>query len=415
MVETRRLNELRAGSAGRLRLPQGDLVVALSGGADSAALAYLLVHLGRGFRAVHVNHRLAASARLEEAARAVARLLGADLEVAGIEIPHGASMEAQARTARYRALLASLRPEETLLTAHTRDDQAETVMMNLLRGSGPAGLAGISPESGALARPMLAVTRSETRELAALAELPYLDDPSNLDTSYRRNAMRLEVIPELSARFNPKLVEALARTAERIGFDETHLQAEAGAVPVLREGQSFALPLGALSAVTRPIADRALRRCLALIRPPHSGSSAELDDVWRVATRTRKSVALAGGLEVAHEGPLLRFRLAPTASSSSERVQLVVGSNQIGPFQIDVDRIDRACRVAPVGVWSALFPVDVALDARIDEKGRLVVDADATTAWVAGERRLPVAWYQPGTSGYLSVFAREGSGWTSSP
>jgi hypothetical protein len=96
-------------------------------------------------------------------------------------------------------------------------------------------------------------------------------------------------------------------------------------------------------------------------------------------------------------------------------VQLVVGSNQIGPFQIDVDRIDRACRVAPVGVWSALFPVDVALDARIDEKGRLVVDADATTAWVAGERRLPVAWYQPGTSGYLSVFAREGSGWTSSP
>ena len=59
--------------------------------------------------------------------------------------------------------------------------------------------------------------------------------------------------------------------------------------------------------------------------------------------------------------------------------------------------------------------VDGSLDARVDEKGRLVVAADEETAWVAGERRLPVAWYEPGTSGYLSVFAREGSGWTSSP
>jgi hypothetical protein len=223
------------------------------------------------------------------------------------------------------------------------------------------------------------------------------------------------VIPELAARFNPKLVEALARTADLIGFDEAHLRAEAGAVPVLREDMSLALPLGALSAVARPIADRALRRCLALIRPPYGGSSAELDDIWRVATRARKSVALAGGLEVTHEGPFLRFRPAAPEPSPIERVPLVVGSNQIGPYRVDVDRIDRACRVAPIGLWSALFPVDVALDAQIDEKGRLVVDADATTAWVAGERRLPVAWYQPGTSGYLSVFAREGSGWTSSP
>ena len=415
MVETRRLKELRTVSAGRLRLPGGDLVVALSGGADSAALAYLLVHLGRSFRSVHVNHQLPASAHLEAAARAVAGSLGADLEAAEIEIPPGASLEGQARTARYRALLASLRPGETLLTAHTLDDQAETVMMNLLRGSGPAGLAGISPESGTLARPMLAVTRSETRELAALALLPFFDDPSNLDNSLRRNVIRLEVIPELSARFNPRLVEALARTAELIGYDEAHLRAEAGAVPVMREGRSLALPLGALSAVARPIADRALRRALALIRPPHGGNSAELEDIWGVVTRARKSVSLAGGLEVAHEGPLLRFRLAPTEPSSGERVELAVGSNQVGRFQVDVDRIDRACRVAPVGLWSALFPVDVALDARIDEKGRLVVAADATTAWVAGERRLPVAWYQPGTSGYLSVFAREGSGWTSSP
>jgi hypothetical protein len=97
------------------------------------------------------------------------------------------------------------------------------------------------------------------------------------------------------------------------------------------------------------------------------------------------------------------------------RVELVVGPNHVGPFQIEVERMDRACRVAPIGLWSAVFPLDVALAARIDERGRLVVEVNAAEAWVVGERRLPVAWYEPGTSGYLSVFAREGSGWTSSP
>lgn len=415
MVETRRLKQLRGRLAGLLGLPEGHLVLALSGGADSAALAYLLAHLGSGFRAVHVDHRLPASARLEEAARAVAGLLDADLDVVGVDIPSGASVEGQARQVRYAALLASLRPDETLLTAHTLDDQAETVMMNLLRGTGPAGLAGITQRTGALARPMLAVTRSETRELAALALLPFFDDPSNLDRGIRRNAIRLEVIPELSARFNPKLIEALARTAELVASDETHLQGEADVVPVMGDGRSIAVPLGALPAVARPVADRALRRCLLQIRPPHGGSAAELDDVWSVATRARKSVSLAGGVEVAHEGPLLVFRSTASTTPTGDRVPLVVGSNRVGPYRIDVERVDRACRVAPIGLWSALFPADVALGARIDEKGRLVVDADAATAWVAGERRLPVAWYQPGTSGYLSVFAREGSGWTSSP
>jgi tRNA(Ile)-lysidine synthetase-like protein len=415
MVETRRLSELRSRSAGLLGLPDGDLVVALSGGADSAALVYLLSVLGRGFRAVHVNHGLPASARLEEAALAVADAVGADLDVVSIDIPPGASIEGQARKARYGALAASLRPDETLLTAHTLDDQAETVLMNLLRGSGPTGLAGMTPRSDALARPLLAVTRSETRELAALASLPFFDDPSNLDHGFRRNVIRLEVIPDLSARFNPRLVEALARSAELIGTDETYLQDEAAALPVMREGRRQAVPLGSLFAVARPVADRALRGCLARIRPPHGGTAAELDEIWAVATRARKTAALAGGIEVAHEGPLLVFRSRDTVESSPDRVGLEVGANEVGQFQVIVERMDRVCRVAPIGLWSALFQPDVSLEARVDERGQLVVEADTETAWVAGERRLPVAWYEPGTSGYLSVFAREGSGWTSSP
>jgi tRNA(Ile)-lysidine synthetase-like protein len=415
MVETRRLKELRSRSTALLRLPDGDLVVALSGGADSAALAYLLVTLGRVFRAVHVNHGLPASDRLEEAAGAVARSIGVELDVVGIEIPPGASLEGQARKARYAALLASMLPGETLLTAHTLDDQAETVLMNLLRGSGPTGLTGVTRESGALARPMLAISRSETRELSALALLPFFDDPSNLDRGLRRNAIRLEVIPQLSARFNPRLVEALARFAELIGADEAHLRHEADAVPVMGDARSLALPIGVLSSVARPVAIRAIRRCLALVRPPHGGSAAELDDIWAVATRDRTSVSLTGGVEVAHEGPLLYFRSGGIGTRPMDRVELVVGSNQVGSFHIDVERIDRACRVAPIGLWSAVFPGEVALGARIDERRRLVVDANAADAWVVGERRLPIAWYEPGTSGYLSVFAREGNGWTSSP
>ena len=415
MVETRRLKELRGRCTDLLRLPEGDLVVALSGGADSATLAYLVGRQSREVRGVHINHPLPASDRLESAARAVAAAVGVALEVRHIDIPSGPSIEGQARKARYAALSGVLRAGETLLTAHTLDDQAETVLMNLLRGAGPTGLSGIPPRTGSLARPMLAVSRSDTRELAGLAGLPFYDDPSNLDRGLRRNELRLEVIPDLAARFNPSLVESLARSAELVRSDEVYLQQEAASVSVVEAGASLSLPLGALFAVPRPVADRVLRRCLSRMRPPHGGTSDEIGSLWAVARRERKSVVLGGGLGVAHEGPMLVFQHVATTPSPQTRVDLGVGINAVGPFRVVVDRVDRACRVAPIGPWSAVFPPDVTLAAHLDDNGRLVVAANEETAWLPGERRLPVAWYEPGTNGYLSVFAREESGWTSSP
>ena len=414
MVETRRLKELRRRSTGLLRLPDGDLVIALSGGADSATLAYLVSRLSREARGVHVNHGLPSSDRLEAAAGAVAAAVELALEVRHIDIPSGPSIEGQARKARYAALSGVLRPGETLLTAHTLDDQAETVLMSLLRGAGPTGLAGIPPRTGSLARPMLAVSRSDTRELAGLAGLPFYDDPSNLDRGLRRNEVRLEVIPDLAARFNPKLVESLARSAEFVRSDETFMQREAASVPIVEAGASLSLPLGALFAVPRPVADRVLRRCLARMRPPHGGIAEEMAAIWAVARRERQSVVLGGGLAVAHEGPMLVFQPVTTPPPKA-RVDLEIGTNAVGPFRVVVDRVDRACRVAPIGLWSAVFPPDVTLAARLDDNGRLVIAANEETAWLPGERRLPVAWYEPGTNGYLSVFAREESGWTSSP
>ncbi|HEX5695290.1 MAG TPA: ATP-binding protein, partial [Acidimicrobiia bacterium] len=108
MVETRRLTQLRSRLGPLLDIPDGELVLALSGGADSAALGQLLASGGRSFRAVHVNHGLADSTSLEKAARAVAERLDVDLEVVHTEVGDAASFEGQARRARYQALLDSL-------------------------------------------------------------------------------------------------------------------------------------------------------------------------------------------------------------------------------------------------------------------------------------------------------------------
>jgi hypothetical protein len=335
--------------------------------------------------------------------------------VIAVKVPAGPSPEGQARRVRYQALLSALDPGEWLLTAHTLDDQAETVLLNLLRGGGAAGLAGIPRRSPPVARPLLEASRSETRELAALAGLPFFDDPANLDPANRRNVIRLDVLPDLSSRFNPRLAESLARAAALIGGDDELLAAEAGAIAILARGSSLAIPIGALHAVPRPVADRALRRCLARVRPPYSGTAGELTRIRAVASRGRESVTLEGGIVVAVEGPLLVFRRTGDSRHRSAPVDLEVGANTIDGFEVGVDRVDRVCRVAPLGTWSAIFAPGASLRGVVDEKGRLVVEADGEVAWVAGERRLAVAWYQPGTSGYLSVFAREESGWTSSP
>jgi tRNA(Ile)-lysidine synthase len=413
MVETRRLSELSSRLTGLLDTPVGDLVVALSGGADSAALAYLVADSGAKLRAIHVDHGLVDSERLAAAARDVAARLGLELEVAAVEVESGPSPEGQARKARYQALLARLRPGEWLLTAHTLEDQAETVLLNLIRGSGPRGLAGIPPARPPVARPMLRVSRSETRELAMLAAIPFFDDPVNLDPTLRRNVLRLEIIPTLSSRFNPRLVESLARSADLLRQDDELLEREAVGVPLVSGEGWVAVATGALRAVPGPVADRVLRRCLALVRPPYPGTTAEIAGIRAVAAGERAGAVLADGVRVRLDGPMLVLQRGDSASRAG-RVELEVGVQRVDGFEVGVERVERVCRVLPVGSWSAVFAPDSQLTATIDEKGRLGIEADGQLAWVPGEARLGVAWYQPGTSGYLFVFAREESEWTSS-
>ncbi|MFP4074338.1 MAG: tRNA lysidine(34) synthetase TilS, partial [Actinomycetota bacterium] len=220
MAETRRLSELVSGAQQRLVLPEGPVEVALSGGADSASLAYLCLESGLDVRALHIDHQLPASPMMARAAGDIAGKLGIELEVRQVTLAEGPSPEEQAREARYAELAERA---GAILTGHTRDDSIETMLINLIRGTGPTGLTGIpSFRPPNIYRPMLAVTRSETREIATLAGLPFVDDPMNEDLSLTRNRIRLELLPVMR-ELNPQVEAALARTAATLERDRVYL------------------------------------------------------------------------------------------------------------------------------------------------------------------------------------------------
>ncbi len=196
-------------------------VVAFSGGLDSAVLLHAVARLGDGIPvvALHIDHGLnPASARWAELAQAFAGTLGADcVSVAVDTVDAGTGLEAAARAARYTAFEAFLKPGDWLLSAHHRDDQAETLLLNLLRGSGALGLAAMPPARplgrGSLVRPLLDVTREELRGYAGEHGVEWSEDPSNADRRFDRNFLRHEVLPLLASRW-PGAGKSLARSAE---------------------------------------------------------------------------------------------------------------------------------------------------------------------------------------------------------
>jgi len=299
MVATRRLEELSAAVAARLDLPDRPWVVALSGGADSAALAWLTTRIAP-VRAVHVHHGLPASDALEGAARAVAGELSMPIDVRSVTL--GAFSENEARNARYHALATATEEAEWVLTAHTADDQAETVLANLLRGAGTDGLAGIPSRRDNIARPLLAVTRSETRELATVADLPWMDDPSNADTRMLRNRIRLQLIPHLEAEFNPAVRKHLATAARAISESN----------PVSRERGEFLnggwrIPAGVLWAIGPDEAMRSMRSVVRRLRDGYGLDRSESERVWLVVQGAVRAAELTGGLRVSRSGPWLQI------------------------------------------------------------------------------------------------------------
>ena len=286
MVATRRLDALATAVAERLDLPNGQWVIALSGGADSAALAWLAARVG-SIRAVHVHHGLPASDALEQAARAVAKAVAIPIEVKSVTLEK--FTENEARNARYLALASAIEDGEWVLTAHTADDQAETFLANLLRGAGVDGLAGIPSRRGRIARPMLDITRSETREVATLAELPWMDDPANSDPGPLRNRIRLQLIPQLEADFNPSLRRHLSIAARAIAENKLN---ETDPGEDIDGG--WRVPVGVLWAMGQEEAVRALRLVVRRLRDGYGLDRGESERVWGVVSGVARAAELSG-------------------------------------------------------------------------------------------------------------------------
>jgi tRNA(Ile)-lysidine synthase len=220
-------------------LPAGSLVlVACSGGADSLALAaataFVAPRLGLRAGLVTVDHGLqAGSAGRAGLVAGWASGAGFDpVEVATVEVgglPGGP--EAAARSARYAALTATASRLGALLVllGHTRDDQAETVLLAMARGAGPRGLAGMPYRRGVLVRPLLDVARSDTRKACAALGLATWEDPHNTDPAYARSRVRADALPALIAALGPAVVDNLARTAAQLAMDNAALDELAAA------------------------------------------------------------------------------------------------------------------------------------------------------------------------------------------
>jgi tRNA(Ile)-lysidine synthase len=278
----------------RCRFPAGNepLIAAVSGGADSLALLVLARAAGREVTAIHVDHGLRPGSAAEaEVVEAAAARFGAGFEARAVSLPPGPDLEARARQARYAALPIGV------VTGHTADDLAETVLLNLIRGAAIDGLAGMR-DGPRVRRPLLQLRRRETRQLCEAVGLDPVDDPSNRDPRFRRNRVRLELLPLLADISERDVVPVLARQAELIAADADLLdELAAGVDPTYARG---------LVAAPLALSRRALRRWLRDGEERHPPSSAEIERVLAVASGEAAACELAGGRRVWRSGGRLR-------------------------------------------------------------------------------------------------------------
>ncbi len=198
------------------RLPAGNIGVACSGGADSMALAAAAIAQAPGkIVVVTIDHQLQpGSGEVAAGVAAWARERGARAEIHTVAVERRASLEAAARDARYAAFDAAIAAHDlvAMLLGHTQRDQAETVLMRIVRGTGPAGLAGMAVSRGRFARPLLALPRAATEAYVALHGLPTWPDPMNDDLALSRVRVREHILPVLRTE-NPSIDDALIRLA----------------------------------------------------------------------------------------------------------------------------------------------------------------------------------------------------------
>ena len=267
--------------------PGTPVTCAVSGGADSLALLVLATAAGGHVTAVHVDHGLRPESEAEQVKQAAAKV-GAHFRGEKVDVAPGPNLEARARAARYAAL-----PHD-VLTGHTADDQAETVLLNLLRGAGLDGLAGM----GRQRHPLLDLRRTETEAVCAAEGLTPFTDPTNVDPVHRRNRVRAELIPLLNDIAQRDVAAVLARQAALLRDEADVLDVLATAID----------PTDAHRLMTSPpaLARRAVRTWLT-DGQDHPPDAATVERVLAVAHGMAKATDVGGNRRVLRTSNVLRL------------------------------------------------------------------------------------------------------------
>ncbi|MEO3785572.1 tRNA lysidine(34) synthetase TilS [Actinocorallia sp. B10E7] len=310
--------------------PGALVLVACSGGADSLALAGALAFVAArtGLRAggVTVDHGLQqGSAERAEEVAGLLRGLGLDpVESVAVSVGREGGPEAAAREARYAALdeAAERLGARTVLLGHTLDDQAETVLLRLARGSGARSLAGMARSGERYRRPFLGLTRAEVRQACLAMGLAPWDDPHNEDPAYARVRVRREVLPLLEKEIGPGVAEALARTASQLREDADAL--DGWAARALEEARDLehVLDVRVLEGLPRAVRSRVLRRAAVTAGSP-AGTLAAVHvvamDRLVTAWHGQRGVDLPGRVRVIRRYGKLHFGPAEVRTPESRR------------------------------------------------------------------------------------------------
>lgn len=361
----------------RLLVPGDTVLAAVSGGADSVALlaALLAVREPLGIRvtAAHLDHRLrgAASADDRGFVEALAARLDVPLVSEAATVPAG-NVEAEARRLRYAFLerAADALGATKIATAHTRDDQAETVLLRLVRGAGRRGLGGIRRRRGRIVRPLLDCDRIQVRAFLVAHGLEWRCDQSNFDLGRERARVRHGFLPALTRELNPRLPAALAALADLMREEDDLLDRLAAAA-----ARGATLDAAVLHALDAPLARRAIRHWWRRHGSGRRLGRAHVDGVRAIAARASGDgeVAVPGGIITRH-GRQLDFRRGEARRESAPWQRTLAADGAL---------------VALPGGWS-IAVTEVARDPGLPEGDEVcVADADGVAAPLVVRNRRP--------------------------
>ncbi|HEX3796080.1 MAG TPA: hypoxanthine phosphoribosyltransferase [Acidimicrobiales bacterium] len=316
------------------------LTCAVSGGADSMALMVLAIAAGCAVSAIHVEHGLREGSAAEaDVVEQAAALLGASFISKTVSVPPGPNQEARARQARFGVL------PDGVATGHTMDDQAETILLNLLRGSGADGLAGMEPGHS---HPILGLRRAETHAVCAAMGLQPVMDPSNDDPAFLRNRVRHELLPLCADIAGRDPVPVLARQAGVLRDEVALLNALA------QEATPDPSDAKAVAGLALPLARRSMRRWLQTSGgSPYPPSLAEVDRVLAVASGSAVATEISGGRRVSRSAGRLSIgaggsdSVTPVTTEEAGATVPSWAQPEVGPVMVDAARV--SARVAELG------------------------------------------------------------------